>query len=296
MPPGPPRLRPVTDTASRRALAARLAPAYTALPGVAAVVISGSVARGLADGWSDLELGVYWHDIPDDAVRDRAIGALGAERTRRVGVVHDYGWFGVDNLVVGGFPVDVAMNTCDAIERCIHQVVDHRVVADDKHDLVGMIAEVVPLFGHERVVAWQRRLVLDDPLRAALVAHHLRLTPACALDLDVARNNDVRAVERTLSYVQGGLRALFALNGAWFVGFKAAYARIPTLARQPPRTVERLGVALRGPSAEAAAAIVGWVDEVYGLAEDVADVKRARERFREAGREPWTADAIARIR
>src|SRR5215216_2716534 len=58
-------------------LARRIAPIYAANPRVAAVMVGGSVARGLADRYSDLELGIFWAAPPPDAERLAAIDQLG---------------------------------------------------------------------------------------------------------------------------------------------------------------------------------------------------------------------------
>ena len=53
----------------RHNLAHPLAPIYAANPHVAAVLLGGSTARGHADRYSDIELGVFWHQPPTDAER-----------------------------------------------------------------------------------------------------------------------------------------------------------------------------------------------------------------------------------
>ena len=45
----------------RPAFARQLSPIFAANPHVAAVILGGSTARGHADGYSDIELGVFWH-------------------------------------------------------------------------------------------------------------------------------------------------------------------------------------------------------------------------------------------
>ena len=44
------------EIAKRRALARIVAPAYAQNPKVAGVLLAGSVARGLADGFSDIDI------------------------------------------------------------------------------------------------------------------------------------------------------------------------------------------------------------------------------------------------
>lgn len=57
----------------RLAIAEKAAAAYIANPRVAAVLVAGSVARGLADTNSDIELDVYWSHPPTDDERVAAV-------------------------------------------------------------------------------------------------------------------------------------------------------------------------------------------------------------------------------
>ncbi|HEY5854199.1 MAG TPA: hypothetical protein VIW24_09155 [Aldersonia sp.] len=63
--------------ARRRAIAGRAAQAYAANPDVAGVLLAGSVARGLADDLSDIELDVYWRRPPTDDERVAAVEGAG---------------------------------------------------------------------------------------------------------------------------------------------------------------------------------------------------------------------------
>jgi len=59
------------EIAKRRALAQIVAPAYAKNPKVAGVLLAGSVARGIADQFSDIEIDIFWHAPPTD--EDRSV-------------------------------------------------------------------------------------------------------------------------------------------------------------------------------------------------------------------------------
>ena len=63
----------------RLALARQIGAAYGVSPNVAAVYIAGSVARGWADRYSDIELDVYWSTPPSDGERLEIIRRAGGE-------------------------------------------------------------------------------------------------------------------------------------------------------------------------------------------------------------------------
>ena len=53
-----------TDSEARLRIATRLAQTYAGLNDVTAIIVGGSVARGWADHWSDVEVAVYWTSLP----------------------------------------------------------------------------------------------------------------------------------------------------------------------------------------------------------------------------------------
>src|SRR5215212_6879129 len=64
----------------RLAIAHTVASAYTPNSKVRAVIVGGSVARGWADQYSDLEMGLFWDPLPTTieltAARERCRGTL----------------------------------------------------------------------------------------------------------------------------------------------------------------------------------------------------------------------------
>src|SRR5215207_2091231 len=78
------RLRTAMNTASqwRAALARQIVPNYAANPHVAAILLGGSTARGHADRYSDIELGVFWHQPPTDAERQATASAIRGDLVR----------------------------------------------------------------------------------------------------------------------------------------------------------------------------------------------------------------------
>src|SRR5690349_7308634 len=69
----------------RLALARRVAAHYSDNPKVAAVIVGGSVSRGHADRYSDIEIGAFWHQPPIDAER---LAAATAAAQAAGGYVH----------------------------------------------------------------------------------------------------------------------------------------------------------------------------------------------------------------
>ncbi len=60
-------------------MAQRLASIYTENPDVKAIIVGGSMARGFADKYSDLEIGFFWSKPPSDKDRKTAIEQMGGD-------------------------------------------------------------------------------------------------------------------------------------------------------------------------------------------------------------------------
>src|SRR5262245_42853525 len=66
----------------RRAVAPELGRRYGALPGVAAVMVASSTARGDADRYSDLDMVVLWEKPPTRDAREAALAELPGDLNR----------------------------------------------------------------------------------------------------------------------------------------------------------------------------------------------------------------------
>ena len=64
---------------ARYELAQRVAQPYQHLPEVAAIFVGGSTSRGHADAYSDIEIGIIWHTLPSETVRQQACAAAKAD-------------------------------------------------------------------------------------------------------------------------------------------------------------------------------------------------------------------------
>jgi len=105
---------PANEPVTRRfAIAERAAAAYIANPHVAAVLVAGSVARGLADTFSDSELDVYWSSPPTGDERVSAVE--GAGWVRVYAEVDENEW--ADGYSIDGIKVDTSGFLTSTIDR-----------------------------------------------------------------------------------------------------------------------------------------------------------------------------------
>jgi hypothetical protein len=120
--------------------------------GIKAIVIAGSVARGYADEYSDLEIPIFWKNLPSDASRQEIVAALNAEFL--------YAYDGPaceDQLLINGFQVDLWHISITHQETTIHAVLhDHHFDLSSLNAL-DTVRTCIPLYGHEIVQNWKRR-------------------------------------------------------------------------------------------------------------------------------------------
>jgi hypothetical protein len=248
------------------ALAEAIAPAYTALPDVRAVIVGGSVARGYADAFSDLELGIFWESPPTDEQRNDAIARLGGElwsfRSYRPDARAPVGeHWGLAKVVVAGTQfdgavmVDVKHLTVASMETILADVVERLDTAMDKQNLIAAVQDAVVLHGDDLVHRWcATASTFPDDLARKLVQENLWFGPWFCPEAYAGRG-DILVVHRHYLWVaQGILRVLAALNRRYYPSSEHKWfgRLIDRLAIAPPDLAERLGGVFRAEPLE------GW--------------------------------------
>ncbi|WP_328308084.1 nucleotidyltransferase domain-containing protein [Streptomyces sp. NBC_00442] len=240
---------------SARVLA--LAERLTEVPGVRAVALGGSRARGTHRPDSDWDLGVYYRGEPDVG----ALARLAEEVTGApVEVAGPGGWGPWVNggawLTLDGVAVDWILRDLDRVEhvwaRCVEgryevgvqpghplgfwspaypgEVALGRVLADPQGELT-------------RLQVRTRRY--PEPLRAALVAAAWEAEFSVAAARKSAGSGDVLHVSLCLSRAFGVLaQSLHAHHRRWLLNEKGALASAAALPATPPRFAERTAAAL----------------------------------------------------
>jgi hypothetical protein len=233
----------------RRALAERYAAGYPHLPGVRAVVLAGSVARGIADRYSDIELMVFWDGPPEEPLRRRAAEAGGGT----VAACHGYDpdndeW--ADDVLVSGVEVQVSHRTVAGTERWLADVLDRADPDLVKQDLIALIEHGVALSGAELVQAWQRRVAhYPAPLALAMVRAHLDFGSAWQRRKLADRGELLPLYDDLTATVRNVLLVLLGLNRVYFphLGFKWMHRLATRLPVAPADLASRLDAVLTAP-------------------------------------------------
>jgi predicted nucleotidyltransferase len=268
----------------RRALVDSLAARLGEIPGVAAVVLGGSFARGFATADSDIDLGVLYREAAPFAVE--RVRALAAEvDDSRAPVVTDFWVWGP--WVNGGAWLTVRGQRVDFLYRSVEQL--ERVIADAHAGRFELHYGQLPPFGYLSatylgdldvcvplvdptglVAALKRRVrVYPEALRRALVQAYLWASEFTLESFAVkfAKRGDVLGTAGCLTRVAHQLvRVLFALNRRHLLSDKTALAEIASFADAPRDFGARVTRALAhvGETPEELARSVGALAELVG--------------------------------
>jgi hypothetical protein len=266
--------------ATRVEIARRVAEGYRAHDVVAGILVAGSVARGLADDMSDIELDVYWSRPPTTEEREAAVEGAGWGRV--YAAVDEHEW--ADGLSADGVKVDVSGFTTSTIDG----YVDAALAGDTEPELqvrVTALRDGQALHGQEAIESWRRRVeVYPEALAVAMVEDGLSLRSRERLEMLAARDDVVLLHRDLVDGVQGVLDALFGLNRVWcpHPHHKWLDWEATLLPLKPDRLVERIRALMVAGPAEIVAGLGSLVDDTLDLCEahvPKADVATLRREF-----------------
>ena len=293
---------PATHVANwRLPLARRVAAAYSTNSHVAAAIVGGSVSRGHADRFSDIEVGVFWHQPPTDAERLASAEATGGD-VQRIYPYEPEEEVWEDNLFLGhvaagqrstGVLVEVVHNTTEFIERMLDDFLVHYDPSELKQNLMAAFIHAVPVHGEaSRSKHGVRALaVYPRELAVAVIKRHVQIESFRTIDMLFERGNNLMLVYDTLVKVSKELLyLLLGLNRIYFYSsFKWIHLQIAQMQSTPPDFQRRLSQVFQSDPRAAIQDLVLLVEQTYDLIEKAmpeVDVERFRFFFRYR-RQPW---------
>jgi predicted nucleotidyltransferase len=240
----------MTD-ANDEALLRRLVGALAPVPGIEAIALGGSRARGTATAASDYDIGLYYRrPQPIDIAGLSKVVASLDDRGTRAEVTPLGGWGpwidGGGWLLIGGIHVDLLYRD---LERVASAIDDARAGKIEPHYQPGHPHAFLPTI-YVGEAAYARPLHDPAGSLAALQARTTPYPPALAAALhkrfaweaSFALANARKSLDRgDVSYLAGcAFRAvaslcqvLFALNGKWLLNEKGAVAAVDGFALKP---------------------------------------------------------------
>jgi hypothetical protein len=213
------------------ALARALVPVYSEIADVRAVLIGGSVARGLADTYSDLEIGVFWSEPPSDADRQAAITRVGGElfspqsfppfATDPEWVVSEH--YRITEIVIGGRCYTGTSNintqhfTMAGMERCLADVIDRYDIAPAKHEVLSAVQHGIPLYGEALLDRWRTEAArYPVELACRVIRDHLWFGPGFVPESFAGRGDLLLLYQHFVATAQHLLQVLAGLNRVYY--------------------------------------------------------------------------------
>ena len=232
-------------------LARETARRYAADPRVLAVMAGGSVARGCADAYSDVEIGVFWETPPGDAERRDFARRMGGEvwKFDTWGEGHASEHVGLSEATVGSelrrgtAMVSPMHTTVEATGEWISALIDDLDIAPRKYELAAAVRYGVPLHGHDLVRRWQAKAAsFPERLAVKLVQQNLWLGPWFNRAAYAERADHLVLAQNLVWMQQGIVNVLAALNREFLpsVEHKWVHWLLERLTIKPPGCSDRL--------------------------------------------------------
>jgi predicted nucleotidyltransferase len=176
------------ESETRLRVATGLARTYAGLGDVAAIIVGGSVARGWADRWSDVELAIYWTSLP---TLDRLATLAHRAGVSDIRVFTDDPQAGVDEeWTVDGLKIDLVHRTTATVDQVIHDVIDCVDPTWPKQAHLHLLQTGIVLHGTGWTDDLRTRTAYPPELALYMVRKHLRFGPRDWLEM-LAERNDV---------------------------------------------------------------------------------------------------------
>lgn len=249
----------------RLELARRIAPFYARQPAVQVVEVGGSVSRGCADRYSDIEIGVFWAAPPTDEIRQGVADQANGTDFRSFGFAEDE-WS--EEFLVQGVKIDVSHRLVRSMESLLEDVIDRYETDVAKQGLISAVEHAVPISGAALLTQWQAKAKPYPPgLAEAMVRDHLMLGPHIWLEMLAERNSVIELYSLVCIIQKRLLSVLMGLNRVYHPGFKWLDRLVADLPLAPHDLGARLQQVFRLPPAEGVRETRILIEETYRLVE-----------------------------
>lgn len=230
----------------------RIAAQIGEVPGVAAVALGGSRARGQEDAESDSDFGIYYDtEAPPDLEHLSEVARKIDDRHPAEPLTPIGGWGPWINgggwLVIDGRRVDWIFRDLDRVAAAISDACEGRITSHYQpghphafHNFIyaGEVHHAAALFDPQRRLELLRRSTAPYPaaLQRAIVNRFLWESDFAlrTAETSVKRGDHYHATGSFFRSVACVIQVLFALNGRWFVNEKRSVEVVKSFERRPP--------------------------------------------------------------
>jgi|SRR5579871_5182847 len=276
----------MTKASERRLeLARQMAAVYAQKPEVRAMLVTGSVAEGLADDTSDIDMALYYEELPSqEEVGTTREQVGGSERIFFVTDPNGGGY--VESYYREGIKHDFAHMKIAAWERDMAEVLEKHNLDSPMQKVLSGVLDSVPLLGEDLIAAWKNVIAAyPDTLAEAMVARHLKFYPPWVPEkMALGRGDLLFLYEIFVEAEKNILGILLGLNRIYHWGeYKRMDVFLGKMKIAPQDLSARLKQVLRDDPAIAVQKLDALIEETFALVErhmPQVSVEAARKRYR----------------
>jgi hypothetical protein len=250
----------------RLALAERIGASYASDQNAQVVMVAGSVARGSADRYSDIEVDVYYSEPPSEVERIAAVERCGGT----VELLAEDGDEWEEQMTIGGFHAHTSTFLVATMERYLREVIDECSVAPEPQTRLSSLQHGITLKGDDQVEQWRAKAAAyPDGLRRAMLEENLRFRRFGYAAAMLAARDDLLALYDI--FIETGRRllgALLGLNRIYLPApdyLKSMDETIGLMAIKPVDLSERLKQSFRIQPTSAVGALEELIEETLEL-------------------------------
>jgi hypothetical protein len=253
---------------------------YAQNPKLAALVVAGSVGRGWADEWSDIELDLFWREPPTDADRKRVIEAVNGE-IEYYFPLEGFEWS--DAYFVDGLKFEISSFLATTIDESIRDVIEQYDIETDKQLRFAALQNSIVLHGDNLIQQWRARLAqYPDALAEKIIRDNVDFGGWNSVELAFVRGDLLMAYDLMTQVQKQVITVLLALNRTYMGHPRGKWLQhvADGMQHKPARLAERMLDALREGSVQGAREMDGVIEETFALVEqhfpqiDLTDIKR----------------------
>ena len=223
----------------RLALAERIGASYASDDNAQVVMIAGSVARGSADRYSDIEIDVYYADPPSETERIAAVKRCGG--TVELLAQDEDEW--EERMSVDGIHAHTSTFLVATMEQYLRQVVDECALAPEVQTRLFSLQHGITLKGDKQVERWRAKAAAyPNGLQRAMLEENLRFGRfAYAAEMLAARDDLLALYE---IFVETGRQLIAGL-----LGLNRIYLPTPGYLKSMDETIGLMAIKPEGLSA-----------------------------------------------
>lgn len=198
-------------------------------PELMAMAVGGSVSRGQADAFSDLELLCFWDVFPDVETRHALVEAINAELIFPIDDDQNE-----DNLILNDIQVDIMHNTVDYYDNMISDAWEFHLADYQTLAFLDTVAYAYPLFGEDIINIWKEK-TLEYPRELAInvIFDNLVKLHNGNIELFIERDNPTEFYAQMVVIQRKIFNILSAINKKYAGGYKWMYPELADMEIAP---------------------------------------------------------------